>query len=173
MLFKNRFFVSEFRELWVSRNESILDRLLDLRSTIICLQVFWSQFWDDFIDICILVKVNVIVIFEYDIDGCFRNFVFSFWVRNSGCTMKNLSECMRRDLAMLAIRLTNFLEQITGETVHLLHFLSSTLLVVIVVSSLQCCYFSIVGFSRFYFIFVIGIFSLLWFLVANMSMVFG
>ncbi|PSR95455.1 EF-Hand 1, calcium-binding site protein [Actinidia chinensis var. chinensis] len=32
---------SEFRELWVSRNESILDRLLDLSSSIICLQEFW------------------------------------------------------------------------------------------------------------------------------------
>ncbi|THG06384.1 hypothetical protein TEA_011052 [Camellia sinensis var. sinensis] len=32
---------SEFRELWLSRNESILDRLLTLSSSIICLQEFW------------------------------------------------------------------------------------------------------------------------------------
>uniref|UniRef100_A0A5B7CGB7 EF-hand domain-containing protein n=1 Tax=Davidia involucrata TaxID=16924 RepID=A0A5B7CGB7_DAVIN len=32
---------SEFRELWFDRNESILDRLLNLKSTIICLQEFW------------------------------------------------------------------------------------------------------------------------------------
>ncbi|KAA8549925.1 hypothetical protein F0562_001609 [Nyssa sinensis] len=32
---------SEFRELWCGRNESILDRLLNLKSAIICLQEFW------------------------------------------------------------------------------------------------------------------------------------
>ncbi|KAF9597657.1 hypothetical protein IFM89_020537 [Coptis chinensis] len=32
---------SEFREYWLSRNQSILDRLLQLRSSIICLQEFW------------------------------------------------------------------------------------------------------------------------------------
>ncbi|KAL6976451.1 hypothetical protein U1Q18_025239 [Sarracenia purpurea var. burkii] len=32
---------SEFRELWLSRNESILDGLLNLGSSIICLQEFW------------------------------------------------------------------------------------------------------------------------------------
>lgn len=34
---------SEFRELWLSRNQSILDRLLDLGSSILCLQEFWVQ----------------------------------------------------------------------------------------------------------------------------------
>ncbi|KAG5566504.1 hypothetical protein RHGRI_002160 [Rhododendron griersonianum] len=34
---------SEFHELWLNRNESILDRLLDLGSSIICLQEFWVQ----------------------------------------------------------------------------------------------------------------------------------
>lgn len=32
---------SDFREIWVSRNESILDRLLCLKSSLICLQEFW------------------------------------------------------------------------------------------------------------------------------------
>ncbi|KAK6936257.1 Endonuclease/exonuclease/phosphatase [Dillenia turbinata] len=32
---------SEFREFWLSRNESILDRLLYLKSAVICLQEFW------------------------------------------------------------------------------------------------------------------------------------
>ncbi|XP_043726091.1 uncharacterized calcium-binding protein At1g02270-like isoform X2 [Telopea speciosissima] len=32
---------SEFREYWLSRNECILDRLLYLKSSIICLQEFW------------------------------------------------------------------------------------------------------------------------------------
>ncbi|KAF8395439.1 hypothetical protein HHK36_019385 [Tetracentron sinense] len=32
---------SEFREHWLTRNESILDRLLMLKSSIICLQEFW------------------------------------------------------------------------------------------------------------------------------------
>ncbi|RVW86653.1 putative calcium-binding protein [Vitis vinifera] len=32
---------SEFREFWRRRNESILDRLLHLKSSIICLQEFW------------------------------------------------------------------------------------------------------------------------------------
>ncbi|KAI8573434.1 hypothetical protein RHMOL_Rhmol01G0277200 [Rhododendron molle] len=34
---------SEFHELWLNRNERILDRLLDLGSSIICLQEFWVQ----------------------------------------------------------------------------------------------------------------------------------
>lgn len=57
---------SEFHELWLNRNESILDRLLDLGSSIICLQVFcavwgnniylyvlwrsWFSFWASLID---------------------------------------------------------------------------------------------------------------------------
>ncbi|KAK1382925.1 EF-Hand 1, calcium-binding site protein [Heracleum sosnowskyi] len=32
---------SEFPELWISRNESILDKLLEIKSSIICLQEFW------------------------------------------------------------------------------------------------------------------------------------
>uniref|UniRef100_A0A166DJY7 EF-hand domain-containing protein n=1 Tax=Daucus carota subsp. sativus TaxID=79200 RepID=A0A166DJY7_DAUCS len=32
---------NEFPELWVSRNESILDKLLEIKSSIICLQEFW------------------------------------------------------------------------------------------------------------------------------------
>ncbi|KAK2971896.1 hypothetical protein RJ640_000519, partial [Escallonia rubra] len=32
---------SEYCELWLKRNKSILDRLLELRSSIICLQEFW------------------------------------------------------------------------------------------------------------------------------------
>ncbi|XP_010685415.2 uncharacterized calcium-binding protein At1g02270 [Beta vulgaris subsp. vulgaris] len=32
---------SEFREAWLSRNQSILDRLLHLKSSVICLQEFW------------------------------------------------------------------------------------------------------------------------------------
>ncbi|XP_059627772.1 uncharacterized calcium-binding protein At1g02270-like isoform X2 [Cornus florida] len=34
---------SECRELWLSRNQSILDRLLDVKSSIICLQEFWVR----------------------------------------------------------------------------------------------------------------------------------
>lgn len=32
---------SEYREVWLRRNESILDRLLNLKSSVICLQEFW------------------------------------------------------------------------------------------------------------------------------------
>lgn len=32
---------NEFPELWVSRNESILDKLLEFKSSVICLQEFW------------------------------------------------------------------------------------------------------------------------------------
>ncbi|KAL8090002.1 hypothetical protein AgCh_039458 [Apium graveolens] len=34
---------SEFSELWISRNETILDKLLEIKSSIICLQEFWVE----------------------------------------------------------------------------------------------------------------------------------
>lgn len=103
---------SEHRECWLSRNKRILDQLLHLESSIVCLQVLLLR--------SVFIWAQEDVCEQYMLE----NLHMPTWVkmfRNFGWATKNLWTCMRRDLAMLDMQLTNLHVQITVVMVQFIY----------------------------------------------------